>query len=92
MSYSIETTRKFDKALKKCIKRGLDISKFKECVRILSEEGKLPPKYQPRKLSGKFKGNWECHIEPNWLLVWSQNDTELTLLMLDTGTHSDIFG
>ena len=92
MSYSIETTRKFDKALKKCIKRGLDISKFKECVRILSEEGKLPPKYRPHKLSGRFEGNWECHIEPNWLLVWSQNDTELILLMLDTGTHSDIFG
>ena len=92
MSYKVETTRKFDKALIKCIKRGLDISKFKECVRLLSEEGKLPPKYRPHKLSGKFKGNWECHIEPNWLLVWSQNDTELTLLMLDTGTHSDIFG
>ena len=35
---------------------------------------------------------WECHIEPDWLLVWEQNDTELTLLMIETGTHSDIFG
>jgi mRNA interferase YafQ len=34
---------------------------------------------------------WECHIEPDWLLVWEQNDTRLTLLMLDTGTHADIF-
>ena len=44
------------------------------------------------KLSG-FKGNrtWECHIEPNWLLVWEQNDMRLTLLMLDTGTHADLF-
>ena len=92
MSYSIDTTRRFDKALKKCIKRGLDISKFKECVRILSEEGKLPAVYRSHKLTGKFKKAWECHIEPDWLLVWEQNDTALTLLMIDTGTHSDIFG
>lgn len=92
MSYSIETTNRFDKALKKCIKRGLDMSKFKECVRLLSSNGSLPPQYRPHKLSGRFYGAWECHIEPDWLLVWEQNDTELTLLMIETGTHSDIFG
>ncbi len=58
MSYSVDTTRRFDKALKKCIKRGLDMSKFKECVRILSEKGALPVYYRPHKLSGKFKGVW----------------------------------
>ncbi|MDE6410581.1 MAG: type II toxin-antitoxin system YafQ family toxin [Muribaculaceae bacterium] len=92
MSYSIDTTRRFDKALKKCIKRGLDMSKFKECVRILAETGSLPAKYRPHKLSGKFSRAWECHIEPDWLLVWEQNDTELILLLIDTGSHSDIFG
>lgn len=92
MSYSIDTTHRFDKALKRCIKRGLDMSKFKDCVRKLAEDGKLPASYKPHKLSGKFKKAWECHIEPDWLLVWEQNDKELTLLMLDTGTHSDIFG
>lgn len=92
MSYSVDTTRKFDKAIKRCIKRGLDMSKFKDCVRILSENGKLPVQYRPHKLSGKFSSAWECHIEPDWLLVWEQNDTELTLLMIETGTHSDIFG
>lgn len=68
------------------------MSKFKECVRILSTEGKLPAHYRPHKLSGRFAGAWECHIEPDWLLVWEQNDSELTLLMIETGTHSDIFG
>ena len=92
MRYSVDTTRKFDKALKRCIKRGLDMSKFKECVKTLSENGSLPPKYRPHKLSVKFDRAWECHIEPDWLLVWEQNDSELTLLMIDTGTHSDIFG
>lgn len=92
MKYSVDTTHKFDKALRKCIKRGLDMSKYKECLRILASEGKLPAQYRPHKLSGKFSGAWECHIEPDWLLVWEQNDFELTLLMIETGSHSDIFG
>lgn len=39
-----------------------------------------------------FKGQWECHIQPNWLLVWEQNETELILILVNTGTHSDLFG
>lgn len=92
MSYGISTTHRFEKSLKRCIKRGLDISKFKDCVRILSTEGKLPDKYRPHKLLGDYAGKWECHIESDWLLVWSQNDKELTLLLIDTGSHSDLFG
>lgn len=92
MSYSVDTTRRFEKSLKKCIKRGLDISKFKECVDLLSETGTLPPKYRAHKLSGNYRGIWECHIESDWLLLWKQNDSELILLLIDTGTHSDLFG
>lgn len=92
MSYSLSYSNKFKKALRKCYKRGLDVEKLREVVRILVENGSLPPQYRPHKLSGQFKGAWECHIEPDWLLVWEQNDTELTLLMIETGTHSDIFG
>lgn len=91
MKYRVDTTNRFEKALKKCIKRGLDMEKFKDCVNILSSTGTLPAKYRPHKLSGTYPGAWECHIEPDWLLVWEQNDTELTLLMIDTGTHSDLF-
>ena len=47
---------------------------------------------KPHKLSGDYVGCWECHIKPDWLLVWEQNDTELVLLMTNTGPHSDIFG
>ena len=43
-------------------------------------------------LHGNHEGEWEAHIKPDWLLVWEQNDDELTLLMLTTGTHSDVFG
>ena len=92
MSYSLFYSNKFKKSLRRCVKRGLDIEKLRIAIDILCENGTLPIEYRPHKLSGKFEGNWECHIEPNWLLVWSQNDTELTLLMLDTGSPPDIFG
>ncbi len=89
--YSIDTTHHFEKSLKKCIKRGLDISKFKECLNILSTSGSLPEKYHKHKLSGNYTGLWECHIQPDWLLVWEQDDDKLILLLIDTGSHSDLF-
>lgn len=91
MSYKILTSNKFDKSFKKCIRRGLDVGKFEEMMSILCETGSLPSVYRPHKLSGKYTGCWECHIQSDWLLIWQQNDTELTLLLTDTGTHSDLF-
>jgi mRNA interferase YafQ len=62
-----------------------------EAIHLLEATGSLPAKYRPHKLSGNLQGVWECHIEPDWLMTWNQNDTELTLLFLRTGTHSDLF-
>lgn len=56
-----------------------------------SRNRSLPMQYHPHKLSGKFEGLWECHIKSDWLLIWQQNDTELVLIMTDTGTHADLF-
>lgn len=67
------------------------MSEFKRVVSVLANEGTLPPRYKPHRLSGNYDGVWECHIKPDWLLLWEQNDKELTLLLLDTGTHSDLF-
>lgn len=67
------------------------MSEFKRVVSFLANEGTLPPRYKPHRLSGNYDGVWECHIKPDWLLLWEQNDKELTLLLLDTGTHSDLF-
>ena len=64
---------------------------LKEVIRILSEEGKLPTTYHAHTLQGKYKDLWECHIQPDWLLVWEQNDKEFILYFLSTGTHSDLF-
>ncbi len=51
----------------------------------------LEEKYLAHVLTGDRKGQWECHIQPNWLLIWEQNDHELILIMVNTGTHSDLF-
>ena len=90
MKYTINYSSRFKKSYKLCKRRGLNIANFETVVSLLAETGTLPAKYRPHILSGKYAGIWECHIEPNWLL-WKQNDTELTLLLLDTGTHSDVF-
>lgn len=59
---------------------------------LIGRNGTLPSEYKPHILHGNHEGEWEAHIESDWLLIWEQNDTELTLLMLTTGTHSDLFG
>ena len=66
--YKLETTKRFDKALKVCQKRGYSMDKLRKAILLLVENGCLPVEF------------------------WKQNDTELTLLMLTTGTHSDLFG
>lgn len=91
MSYIIRYSSNFKKAYKRCKKRGLDMLLLKEVIRILFEEGKLPPTYHAHTLQGKYKDLWECHIQPDWLLVWEQNDKEFILYFLSTGTHSDLF-
>lgn len=75
-----------------CQRRGLQMTKLRDVIELLKQNGTLPQQYRPHKLSG-FEGNnvWECHIQSDWLLVWRQYDEELVLLMLDTGSHSDIF-
>ena len=89
--YSVDTTKRFDKDLKLCLKRGLDIQLIYDAIAILRTTGSLPAQYRPHKLSGNMDGIWECHLKPDWLLIWEQNDTELTLLFTGTGTHSDLF-
>ncbi len=89
--YSIVYTNQFKKSLKRCVKRGLDVSLLTKAVNILQEKGTLPASYKPHQLKGRYVGCWECHLEPDWLLVWRQNDAVLELVFVDTGTHSDLF-
>ena len=89
--YTVKLTNEFKKGLKRCKKRGLDISKVETAIKILRDTGSLPDEYRPHKLSGNRDGQWECHIQPDWLMVWIQDNNELVLLILATGSHSDIF-
>ena len=89
--YEIKYTNKFKKDVKRCQKRGLDLKLLRDVVDILATTGRLPPKYKAHPLSGNYKNRMECHIQPDWLLIWMQNDKELVLLFTETGTHSDLF-
>ena len=91
MKYKIVETNKFKKKLELCIKRGYDLELYRKVVEMLAEGKKLPAKYNAHKLKGEYKNCWECHITSDWLLIWQQNDTELILILTDTGTHSDLF-
>ena len=79
MSYTIRYSNLFKRSFKKCLKRGCDEDKFRKVITILSESGSLPTKYRPHKLKGAYKDCWECHITPDWLLVWEQKDDEFCL-------------
>ncbi len=92
MKYKLRFTGEFKRSLKRCLKRGCDERLLIEVLSQLSNEGCLPAKYHPHILHGNYEGYWECHITPNWLLIWSQDDNELVLLLTNTGTHSDLFG
>ena len=90
--YTIRMTRTFRRDTERCRKRGYDMELLKTAIRILEIDGQLPSSYRPHKLSGNYGGSWECHIKGDWLLIWEQNDMELTLLFTGTGTHADLFG
>ena len=93
--YIVDYTTKFKKSVELSYRRNLDLELLETVIKILSEKGTLPELYLPHPLQGyKKKANetiMECHIQSDWLLVWLQNNNELTLLLADTGTHSDLF-
>ena len=79
----------FKKDLRRCAKRGYDLSKLNKVIDTLLIPEPLEEKYHDHNLSGNHAGNRECHIEPDWLLEYTANDTDLYLIR--TGTHADIF-
>lgn len=89
--YTIKYTKAFTKDVKRCQKRGLDLGLLVKAVDILRVKGELPKSYKAHKLNAQFNFCWECHLQPDWLLMWEQNDMELLLTFTGTGTHSDIF-
>jgi mRNA interferase YafQ len=91
MKYAIRPTTKFQKDLKRAQKRGYDIGLLTEVIRKLAAGEPLPAKNKDHPLSGDYAGCRECHITPDWLLIYETTDKELVLYLLRTGTHSDLF-
>ena len=91
MAYKISTTHQFEKDLKRCIKRGYPMDKFRTVIQLLERDGCLPEIYRPHLLHGDRQGQWECHIQPDWLLIYEIKKDELLLILTRTGTHSDLF-
>ena len=91
MKYILKTTTKFKKDYKRCKKRGYDINLLGEVVDQLLDGKELDDKYRNHQLHGNYEGFYECHIQPDWLLIYAINNDELILTTSRTGTHSDLF-
>ncbi len=87
----IVTSNKFLKDLKLAKKRGLDLAALNEVVNKLANKEKLEEKYKDHALKGEFQDFRECHVKPDWLLIYSIDDEELELFLFRNGSHSDLF-
>lgn len=83
-------TNRFKKDIKKMKKRGKSFEVFKQVIQKLAKDEQLEERFRDHKLKGDYVGTRECHVEPDWLLIYEENDSELILIR--TGTHSDLFG
>jgi mRNA interferase YafQ len=85
----IRQANSFKRDLKKVIKRAKDLNKLSAIAEKLAEDIKLEPHNRAHKLSGNYADKWECHIEPDWLLIYEI--TEELVILYRTGTHADLF-
>ena len=83
-------TTRFRRDLRRMARRGRGQRQLEEVIESLVNEEPLAPRHRAHRLTGDLAYLWECHIENDWLLVWSEDDTTVTLMR--TGTHSDLFG
>ena len=91
MIYTLKFTSAYKKSYKLMKKRGFDLSLLDEVIDLLRRGIPLEEKHRDHELSGNFKGFRECHIKPDWLLIYLIENDILTLTLVDTGTHSDVF-
>lgn len=89
--YELISTKKFKKDLKNIIKSGYNISLLDKVVTTLLHGKPLPERYKDHNLTSNWVGHRECHITPDWLLIYLINDNTLTLTLTRTGTHSKLF-
>lgn len=91
MSYAVRPTTRFGRDLKRLRRRGYDLSLLTAVIKTLAAGEPLPPKNRDHQLTGAYAGCRECHIAPDWLLIYEIDGNELILYLTRTGTHSDLF-
>jgi mRNA interferase YafQ len=89
--YIIKTTTKFQKDLKQAAKRGYNLDLITEVIKKLASGKTLDEKYKDHPLKGNYSDCRECHITPDWLLIYELSEKTLILYLTRTGTHSDLF-
>lgn len=91
MKYIVDFTTQFKKDIKLAKKQGKDTDKIFEVLEKLANDEVLEAKYKDHCLTGDYKDCRECHIEPDWLLIYKKYESELILMLVRTGSHSDLF-
>lgn len=91
MKYKIRPTARFGKDMKRLQRRGYDLRLVEEIITLLASGIPLPEKNHDHPLAGNYAGCRECHITPDWILIYEVADKELILYLTRTGTHSDLF-
>ena len=92
MILKVIRSNRFLKDLEIAKRRGFNLSKLAFVVDKLANREQLEPKYKDHSLSGEYKDFRECHVQPDWLLIYTIDDEELELFLFRNGTHSDLFG
>ena len=87
----LKQTSQFKKDLRRMVKRGANMELLDEVIMMLRERKTLPAKYEDHPLTGNWAGYRDCHIQPDWLLIYRIDDDALILIATRTGTHSEIF-
>ena len=91
MSYEVKYTSRFKRDYKRMQRRGKDVQKLLDVIDMLREGQTLPPQYQDHPLHYNYEGHRDCHIEPDWILIYYKSETTLVLSLTRTGSHSDVF-
>ena len=89
MHLALLTTTTFERDLKRVGRQGKDLDKLENVVSLLQSMQPLPARCRPHPLRGNWSGHWDCHLEPDWLLLYRIAETELVLVR--TGSHAELF-
>ena len=90
MALELRTTTAFERDLRRVNKQGKDLDKLEMVVNMLQAEEQLPARCRPHPLRGIWAGHWDCHVEPDWLLLYRVTDE--ALILVRTGSHAELFG